>query len=153
MKKISAKIIKLNFIDKLKYVLQYFLLSLLMMEWVFISLMISFLLIKENMTNILNKDLITLMCLFMFLFIVVFIIVKLCKNIWNKLNLIELLMFNETFDCKLLNETDNEVIDTNIFYCRDDLGYYLSQLDDYIKNENEKSIVREKMLEGEEKLK
>lgn len=153
MKKISAKIIKLNFIDKLKYVLQYFLLSLLMMEWVFISLMISFLLIKENMTNILNKDLITLMCLFMFLFIVVFIIVKLCKNIWNKLNLIELLMFNETFDCKLLNETDNEVIDTNIFYCRDDLEYYLSQLDDYIKNENEKSIVREKMLEGEEKLK
>lgn len=84
MKKISAKIIKLNFIDKLKYVLQYFLLSLLMMEWVFISLMISFLLIKENMTNILNKDLITLMCLFMFLFIFVFIIVKLCKNIWNK---------------------------------------------------------------------
>lgn len=153
MKKISAKIIKLNFIDKLKYVLQYFLLSLLMMEWVFISLMISFLLIKENMTNILNKDLITLMCLFMFLFIVVFIIVKLCKNIWNKLNLIELLIFNETFDCKLLNETDNEVIDTNIFYCRDDLEYYLSQLDDYIKNENEKSIVREKMLEGEEKLK
>lgn len=129
-----------------------FLLSLLMMEWVFISLMISFLLIKENMTNILNKDLMTLMCLFMFLFIVVFIIVKLCKNIWNKLNLIELLMFNETFDCKLLNETDNEVIDTNIFYCRDDLEYYLSQLDDYIKNENEKSIVREKMLEGEEKL-
>lgn len=153
MKKISAKIIKLNFIDKLKYVLQYFLLSLLMMEWVFISLMISFLLIKENMTNILNKDLITLMCLFMFLFIVVFIIVKLCKNIWNKLNLIELLIFNETFDCKLLNETDNEVIDTNIFYCRDDLEYYLSQLDDYIKNENEKSIVGEKMLEGEEKLK
>ena len=152
MKKISAKIIKLNFIDKLKYVLQYFLLSLLMMEWVFISLMISFLLIKENMTNILNKDLMTLMCLFMFLFIVVFIIVKLCKNIWNKLNLIELLIFNETFDCKLLNETDNEVIDTNIFYCRDDLEYYLSQLDDYIKNENEKSIVREKMLEGEEKL-
>lgn len=150
MKKISAKIIKLNFIDKLKYVLQYFLLSLLMMEWVFISLMISFLLIKENMTNILNKDLITLMCLFMFLFIVVFIIVKLCKNIWNKLNLIELLIFNETFDCKLLNETDNEVIDTNIFYCRDDLEYYLSQLDDYIKNENEKNIVREKMLEGEE---
>lgn len=153
MKKISAKIIKLNFIDKLKYVLQYFLLSLLMMEWVFISLMISFLLIKENMTNILNKDLITLMCLFMFLFIVVFIIVKLCKNIWNKLNLIELLIFNETFDCKLLNETDNEVIDTNIFYCRDDLEYYLSQLDDYIKNENEKNIVGEKMLEGEEKLK
>lgn len=151
MKKISAKIIKLNFIDKLKYVLQYFLLSLLMMEWVFISLMISFLLIKENMTNILNKDLMTLMCLFMFLFIVVFIIVKLCKNIWNKLNLIELLMFNETFDCKLLNETDNEVIDTNIFYCRDDLEYYLSQLDDYIKNENEKSIVREKILEGERK--
>ena len=151
MKKISAKIIKLNFIDKLKYALQYFLLSLLMMEWVFISLMISFLLIKENMTNILNKDLITLMCLFMFLFIVVFIIVKLCKNIWNKLNLIELLIFNETFDCKLLNETDNEVIDTNIFYCRDDLEYYLSQLDDYIKNENEKSIIREKMLEGEEK--
>lgn len=150
MKKISAKIIKLNFIDKLKYVLQYFLLSLLMMEWVFISLMISFLLIKENMTNILNKDLITLMCLFMFLFIFVFIIVKLCKNIWNKLNLIELLIFNETFDCKLLNETDNEVIDTNIFYCRDDLEYYLSQLDDYIKNENEKNIVREKMLEGEE---
>lgn len=68
----------------------------------------------------------------------------------EQINLIELLIFNETFDCKLLNETDNEVIDTNIFYCRDDLEYYLSQLDDYIKNENEKNIVREKMLEGEE---
>lgn len=149
IKNLCAKITEYDLISRIPMMLRNLLLCVISLQWLFLIVLFSIMIIIENNFEIfIKRNLFIITCLFIFSFIIIYISVRLFKFSWNKLRIIEMQLFNKTFKCEIIDEVNNEILDSKIFYTKLSLQNYLEEIE-YIVNAKNNEILNNEQQEKE----